>query len=189
MAVSGATSETAAYTAQVAAWSIAANNATGELDTREFEHQKAAEREAEEKACSVASECVEPETGGIEVEFYDPQGLASYRRTLERASQLRTDALSCDSILKLISEGDADCGSYTEQLTESADDLEKCANEKKRHPWGVCYIRETRAEDGLGDSIPWRAEAELCTYVRTLPRRQNVYYCPGQHVDRWGPWF
>jgi hypothetical protein len=64
MAVEGATDATVAYAAQIAAWSMAANDATGEADTSQYERQKAAEREAEEKACAVASECVEPEEGG-----------------------------------------------------------------------------------------------------------------------------
>jgi YD repeat-containing protein len=68
MAVNGATSETAAYSPQVAAWEIAANNATGQLDTREFERQKAAEREAEEKICPIASMCVQPEQSETEEE-------------------------------------------------------------------------------------------------------------------------
>jgi hypothetical protein len=74
MAVSGATSETAAYTAQVAAWSIAANNATGETDTHifELEKQKAAEEEANKKGCQIASMCVEPEEGPGEETFGDP---------------------------------------------------------------------------------------------------------------------
>ncbi len=188
MAINGG--EGTRYIAQASGWSIQAGEAQakGAAEIYEAELQRAAEQEAEEKACPIASMCAEPEEG-IEVEFDDPEGLASYHRTQERATELRTDALSCDSILFLISEGDADCGSYKEQLLASAEDLEKCARNKKAHPWGVCYINEERAEDGLGDSIPWEAKAELCTYVRTLASRQNVYYCPGRRADVWDPWF
>ncbi len=172
----------------------AAAEAARVFNATEAERQKAREQEAAEalQKCQAEGGCgAEQEDGASqseEFEFYDPEGLASYHMTRERAEQLRADSLSCDSILLLISEGDADCGSYREQLTASAEDLEKCADNKKSHPWGVCYINEEREEDGLGDSIPWSAEAELCTYVRTI-QHENVYYCPGRRADVFGPWF
>ena len=160
----------------------------------EAERQKAKEEEAaailrqcqEEGGCGAEIEDEGPQAEGFS--FSDPEGLASYKRTQQRATELRVDAVKCDSILAIISEGDANCGSYTEQLVVSAEDLEKCADNKKRHPWGVCYINEERKEDGLGDSIPWSAEAELCTYVITV-QGENVYYCPGRRADVFGPWY
>jgi len=160
----------------------------------EAERQKAREEEAAAalQKCREEGGCrAEIEDGGPQEEefgFSDPEGLASYKRTQQRAEELRVDALKCDALLAIISEGDAECGSYRDQLVVSAEDLEKCAKNKKGHPWGVCYINEDRKEDGLGDSIPWTAEAELCTYVLTI-QGENAYYCPGRRADVFGPWY
>jgi sugar lactone lactonase YvrE len=61
VAVNGA--EGIPYIAQASAWSIDANTATGEEDAHEYEAtlEEAAKREAEEKACAIASMCTPPE--------------------------------------------------------------------------------------------------------------------------------
>jgi YD repeat-containing protein len=68
MAINGA--EGVPYIAQASGWSIQAgeNQAKGEAQNYEIELQKAAELEAEEKACPIASMCVEPEE-----EWIDPE--------------------------------------------------------------------------------------------------------------------
>jgi ribosome maturation protein Sdo1 len=64
---------------------MAANDATGEADTSQYERQKAAEREAEEKVCPIASMCVEPEEGHIA----DPAILLTTRQAEVLAAALR----------------------------------------------------------------------------------------------------
>jgi hypothetical protein len=68
MAINGAEGTT--YISQVSAWSIAGATAEAEVGAHEYaiEQQEAAEREAEEKACPIASMCVEPEEDWIDPE-------------------------------------------------------------------------------------------------------------------------
>jgi YD repeat-containing protein len=173
------------YQLELPPWTAAVVAQEGTQRITEAEEARKARETAVVPAGAIPYPGEEAEGGGG---FYDPEGLASYHQTYERARELRIDAVACDTTVGIITEGDLSCGAYTEQLTASATNLEECAAEKKEHPWGVCYIHETRKEDGLGDSIPWSAEAELCTYALTV-RGKNIYYCAGQQFYVWGPWF
>ncbi len=57
-AVNGA--EGTPYIAQISAWSINANNATGQKDTETYQAELAAQKEAEEKSCAIGSICQTP---------------------------------------------------------------------------------------------------------------------------------
>jgi tripartite motif-containing protein 71 len=203
MAINGA--EGVPYIAQASGWSIQAgeNQAKGEAQNYEVELQKAAEREAEEKSCPIASMCVTPEEGGAEeepAEEYDPEGLASYKTTKKRAGQLRKDATNGALIglaLDIGIPGAADGGAaYAAILEASAYNLELCVETGKsvggqKGSWGTCYINEWRAEK-WGISVPISASAEFCEYVGTRQwgkKAHKIYYCVDAKVDRWGPWY
>ncbi len=202
MAINGA--EGVPYIAQASGWSIQAgeNQAKGDAQNYEVELQKAAEREAEEKSCAIASMCVAPEEGGAEEpgEEYDPEGLASYKTTKRRAGQLRKDATNGALIglaLDIGVPGAADGGAaYAAILEASAYNLELCVETGKamgrnNGSWGTCYINEWRAEK-WGLSVPVSASAEFCEYVGTRQwgkKSHKIYYCVDAKEDRWGPWF
>jgi len=127
---------------------------------------------------------------------YDPEGLASYKRTMRRAQELINDAarglsagLLADLILAGAAEGGAD---YAAGLVTSAMNLEACVAVGESTPgkagrWGTCYINETKY---LG--VPISARAEFCEYVETRQwgkKPHNVYYCTGTGEDVWGPWY
>ncbi len=89
------------YISQVSPWSIAASNAAGERDTERVVEEETAHREAEEKACAVASECVEPEKGRV----VDPAILLTTRQAEVLAAALRkgpkeVEALAVSGVIK-----------------------------------------------------------------------------------------
>jgi hypothetical protein len=162
-----------------------------------------AEEEARLHACP-ASECGPwPEEGGAgePAEVYDPEGLASYKRTNKRAEELRKDALNGALIGLAVNvlgvEGGAEAGAdYAAGLNESAHNLEECVKTGKSlgggyASMGTCFINEWRAEK-WGVGVPLYATAEFCGYVGQVSwgkKKHNVYYCEESEVDRWGPWF
>jgi YD repeat-containing protein len=184
MAINGA--EGVPYIAQASAWSVQAGEAQAQGDSQNYEAelQKTAEREAEEKACAIASMCVTPE--GEASEAYDPEGLASYAETLKRANELWKDAANSvflSTAFLLI----PDLGVYISggvdglaaQLKASSRSLAGCSEAKalkgRQWEWGVCFINETRI-GYKGFSIPFSATAELCSYERTK-HNVNEYDC------------
>jgi DNA-binding beta-propeller fold protein YncE len=167
------------------------------------EREEAKRREAEEIAkmneCP-ASECGPwPEEGGaesVEAEEYDPNGLASYKTTLNRAKELRNDAVKggvSGLVLDLLFPGAADAGAeYALGLEVSAASLDSCVEvgkqtSGKRGKWGTCFIHENKL---LG--IPVSAEAEFCGYEETRSwgkKTHSYYYCEGSGELISGPWY
>jgi YD repeat-containing protein len=121
--------------------------------------------------------------------LFDPEGIASYHQTKQRAFELTVDGSACGNFTLTADIEGIPCEDYEGALAAASINLEECAGNKPKHPYGVCYINETRKEIWpTGESIPWSAEAELCTYVRTVLGK-NHYYCPGRQEEVWGPWF
>ncbi len=161
----------------------------------EAARQEAKRREAEE-TCAIASECVQREEG----ELVDPEGLASYKRTLQRAKELEKDARNGFLIglaVDVVVDGAAETGAeYASQLIEAAQHLKECVSygknvKGKKGSWGTCYINEWRVNVGLV-SIPWTATAEFCGYIgkRSWGKKShNLYECEASKVTAWGPWF
>ena len=160
------------------------------------EREKAKKSEAEEKVYECpASECGPlPEEGGAEE--YDPEGLASYKTTINRAKELHNDAakgLAAGLLVDLGLPGGAEGGAaYSAELELSAASLEACVEVGKGTPgkagkWGTCYINETKI---LG--IPISARAEFCEYRETRTwgkKSHNYYYCVESGEVRSGPWY
>jgi hypothetical protein len=158
----------------------------------------AEEREAAEAAESGA----DPEEPEPEVELVDPEGLASYKRTLKRAGELRSAATNTrifSAFCALAGEAAPVCSfgaeAWATGLDVSAGELEFCASFKKlkgrQWKWGVCYIHEFRAEFGIF-SLPVFARATPCEYKYThrwLGKKTNWYHCLGEDAWREGPWF
>ena len=150
-----------------------------------------------------ASECGPwPEEGGAEEggESYDPEGLASYNTTMKRAEQLEKDAAN-NVWLEYAVAAIPDFGEFISGgvnglralLKESAGSLGGCATAKnipgRKYEYGVCYIHESRL-GYKGFSIPYSAEAELCTYERTTKDGTNQYECLASGKKKvTGPWY
>jgi hypothetical protein len=177
----------------------AADQIIGTILQNEAAREEATKKETEDHAklteCP-ASECgpfPEEEEPG---EIYDPEGLASYNTTMNRAQELRADgarglavALLLDIGLPGTAEGGAD---YAVAMETSALSLEACVEIGKGTPGkagrdGVCFINENVK---LG--IPLSATAEFCEYKETRQwgkKPHNVYYCAESGEDVWGPWY
>lgn len=185
----------APVTFQMEPWNIAgAQRAANESPGLEA----AREREAAEAACLATHVC---EAGEGETGPYDPPGLASYNRTLERSAQLEDDAVNTVYLELLMStfpeldEVAESVQAWTAALKASASSLAGCASAKDikgdgvAYEWGTCYITEKRF--GIGKvSAPLWAKAELCLYEKTNRADQNEYHClqsKRRHVT--GPWF
>jgi DNA-binding beta-propeller fold protein YncE len=134
-----------------------------------------------------------------EGEAYDPEGLASYNTTKERANQLWHDAANA-ALLSYAVSFIPDIGDYVsggveglkQLLRESAHSLAGCADAKgiegRAYQYGVCFIHETRVGKGKF-SIPIFATAELCTFERTR-NGVNEYNCLESGRKRVkGPWY
>jgi DNA-binding beta-propeller fold protein YncE len=176
----------------------------------EAERQRTKEREAAEalQKCQEEGGCgapggpgAEAEGGsGEEAELYDPEGLASYKRTMQRAGQLRQDATNGFLIglaVDVVVDGAAETGAeYASQLNDSAHNLEQCVAHGKSvggqfGRWGACYINEWRVEVWFV-SIPWYAVAEFCGYIGEKQwgkKSHALYECQKSQVVVWGPWF
>jgi len=105
MAVNGA--EGTPYIAQVSAWSITANNATGQRDSEEYEAALAAQKEAEEKACVIGSICQAPgenfapnEDEEGEEEFPDPEkkNHGEYGHLFIHYEDIKCNEYDCSSV-------------------------------------------------------------------------------------------
>jgi hypothetical protein len=201
------------YTATVspAELTFAEEEATRIWERTEAERQRTKQREAaealqkcqEEGGCGATEEGgggPEAEGGAEEGELFDPEGLASYKRTLQRAKQLRSDATNTfivGLVVDIVVDGAAETGAeYAAQLNDSAHNLEECVKYGKtvggkRGSWGTCFINEWRVEVKIF-SIPWYATAEFCGYVgeRQWGKKSHaIYECEASSVVRWGPWF
>jgi DNA-binding beta-propeller fold protein YncE len=200
------------YTATVSPSELKAaeEEATRIWQRTEAERQRTKEREAAEalQKCQEEGGCGAPggpgaaegEAGGEEAELYDPEGLASYKRTLQRAGQLRQDATNGFLIglaVDVIVDGAAETGAeYASQLNDSAHNLEECVSTGKSvggqfGRWGACYINEWRVEVWFV-SIPWYAVAEFCGYIGEKQwgkKSHALYECQKAKVVVWGPWF
>jgi hypothetical protein len=199
MAINGA--QGVPFTAQASTWSIQANETQARTDQENYEAelQRAAEQEAEEKACAIGSMCQAPGENYSPyegAEEYDPEGLASYKTTMKRAQELHNDAakglaagLLADLVLAGVAEGGA---AYAAELELSAASLESCVAVGKGTSgeagrWGTCFINETKF---LG--VPISAEAEFCEYRENRSwgkKSHNYYYCLGSGEVRSGPWY
>src|SRR6202035_5590253 len=100
MAINGA--EGVPYIAQMSAWSIQALEAQAKADGQiyEAELQKAAEQEAQEKACAIASMCVTPEEGPTSGPLEDPTGILWWKATEERADMIQNWANEIGSTIE-----------------------------------------------------------------------------------------
>ena len=171
---------------------------------REAALEEAKRHEAEENAGPPCGSCMSPGPGEgncepgecVTEEEYDPEGLASYKTTMKRAQELRSDAakgLAVGILIDLGIPGGAEGGAdYAAELEISALSLEACVEVGMQTPgkagrWGACFINETKA---LG--VPLSAKAEFCEYTETRQwgkKPHNVYYCLESGEDRWGPWY
>jgi len=140
----------------------------------------------------------EPNEGGAgePAEIYDPEGLASYKRTLKRAQELYNDAargVGAGLLADLILAGVAGTGAeYAYGLTLSAMSLEACVEVGRitggrAGRCGTCYINE--------DKILGVPSARLQNSVNTRKHDSgaktphNIYYCTGRGQDVWGLWY
>ncbi|MHB1773861.1 MAG: hypothetical protein ACYCST_19385 [Acidimicrobiales bacterium] len=163
-----------------------------------------ARREAEEAANAPQGNTPVPE-GEESWEEEDPWGLASFKKTLERAHQLMKDAGNTELIGAVCGViVDPLCASGGELLAavlmQSAESLEQCAETGRAGSghalkWGVCYIHESRIRveatlPVIGKiyitSFPVSASAELCT--RETKRRGAYWDCKGAKGVT-GPWY
>ena len=190
------------YTPTISAGALesAAAEATRIFNATEAERQKAREREAAEalQKCQEEGGCGAEEGGAesVEAEEYDPEGLASYKTTMNRAKELRNDAVKggvSGLVLDLLFPGAADAGAeYALGLEVSATSLDSCVEvgkqtSGKRGKWGTCFIHENKL---LG--IPVSAEAEFCGYEETRSwgkKTHSYYYCEGSGELISGPWY
>jgi streptogramin lyase len=149
------------------------------------------EREAFEAACRATPGVCEAST---ETGIYDPEGLASYNETTERAGQLRTDSENTSVFSKFCALAppgwDAVCGAggevWAATLQSSAAALERCvalgrATPGNRGAWGMCFINETRTPSLpiVGLSLPLYASATVCTFEKQK-KAVNYYNCEGR---------
>ncbi len=203
MAVDGASGE--AYIVQASAWSMQANEAQARIDeaTIQAELQSAAENEASEKACAIASMCVIPEDemGELEGGVGDPEGLASYKVAKEIQSYLRKKANNAElmaeiakwlpgEITKIIGQtGPAVAATYRSY----ADGIEaNCMVYQKTHPWSACMLSYNQWVLNVPYTKIWwgilyYVKAEFCERLTTTGVH-DVYYCFDSHRDREGPW-
>ena len=177
-----------------------AAGALGREATRQREAKEQWEREHPPTPPGAVPSPGEGGAGGGEAETSDPEGLASYKRTLGRAKQLRSDATNttliayaCQVVPGLDDLCAAGGGLLAASLEASAHNLEVCAAYKyaggTKWEWGVCFINETRAyAPGNIFSIPIWAEAEPCSYETTVAGK-NVHYCSERKASVWGPWY
>lgn len=170
-----------------------------EGEERAYEQEGFCEQDPDGSACHVDG----PGEGNCEVncltviggeaEEYDPEGLASYNTTMNRAKELRADGvkgLAVGLLLDLGLPGGAEGGAdYAAAMELSALSLESCVDTGKKTPgeagkWGTCFINENKK---LG--IPLEATAEFCEYRSPGKSGQNYYYCSKSGDTRKGPWY
>jgi YD repeat-containing protein len=182
MAINGA--EGVPYVVQASAWSIQANEAQGQADVRNYEAelQKAAEEEAEQKACPIASMCQQPE-GEEQGPDEDPEGIYTWQGTMKIAK------LFTEWAGELAAEFNGKAGmgiatimvEYEEAELKASIELEACSRAvKKLKPMGMCWVKYNHKKPGFpyeGFELLIEFHFSQCTWKYGHTAKHEWFYC------------
>ncbi len=169
LALAGAT-HVETYISQVSTWSIDGATTQAEEGARQYalEQQKKAEQEANEKACAIASECVEPEGAPgdpTNENIYTWQETKKFAEGLrEEAEELELDAAAGAVVPYLGDFVSGGLGYLANQYRVWAKNLENCAlTVEHLSPKGMCWIQSRTVDLSIGE-VFWSINEQPCPW-------------------------